>query len=86
VCFVLAEGLGNESGSGEQRFEARLFEVMIRREGSRQSMVLHHPEGNAVGERPVLVRAFAIELSAALDQFAGSAAACSRSVARPNAW
>ena len=53
---------------------------MIRRKSFQEPVVLHHYEGNAVGKRPFLVGAFEVKLSAALDQFTGSADALERRV------
>src|ERR1035441_2317732 len=43
-------------GSRQQRFEARLLEVTVTGESFRKTFILHHDKGNAVGQRPILVR------------------------------
>jgi hypothetical protein len=45
----------NVQGSRQQRFEPRLLKVPVASEGFRESLILHHDKGNAVGEGPVLI-------------------------------
>lgn len=57
----------------QERPESGLLEVLVRREGIRKSLVLHHNKRQAVGEAPGLVSSVLVEIQGAMEQ--GSARA-----------
>ena len=59
--------------SFQERGETGLLEVLIARQGVTDILVLHHHEGNAVGQRPLFVRPSFVTTQAALEQFGARA-------------
>ena len=55
----------------QQRFKSRLLEVNVVSQGAGEAPFLHQVKGHAIGERPFLVRALAMEPEAGGEQVGG---------------